>query len=700
MIKPIKLRALALLCFYPILSFAEDNPPVVMMSPVIVDATPPESSGRNRVSQEGVSQYHFSDTDIQSLPQGDNTPLNEVLLQAPGVVQDGFGQIHVRGNHGNLQYRLNGILIPSGLSGFGQIFDSRMISSMNLLTGALPADYGYDTAGVVDMHTAGAKSDPYGEVSVSAGTRNYFQTGIVANGSRGKLSYNLSASWLTNEIGINNPQAGLNALHDRTQQGNGFGFLAYDVNADEQISVMFGQANNAFQIPNRVGLTPLYNSTITPAPPSSQLNDQQNELNSFQVLTLKSHLSSSLDSQWSVYHRLSQIQYLPDGQLGDLFFTGVSSNITRRNEALGIENDTHYVVNLQHTLSWGLMAQNERFLTDNNSQVYYLNQLNANNIASTLPANVVNNTNSNSRYLGVYVSDQWHFMPLWTMNYGLRFDQVAGITNANQLSPRVNFLYQPNQRTTWHVGYANYFTPPANELINTTTVTTYANTTNASPSGANLTVQAERTQYVDMGIDYRLNSDWNINWDNYYSSVKSLQDEGQFGNALIYSAFNYNLGVIYGSEWSANYHHDRWSGNINFSVNRAEANGVQTGQYNFPQNEINYISQNWVYLDHDQRYTLSGSLLYRGQLATYSLDGLFGSGLRSGFANTQTLPAYATLNGSISHRFKSYHDVETRLTVLNIFDRSYLLRDGTGIGVGAPQYGFRRTILMTMSYPF
>ncbi|MDE2422663.1 MAG: TonB-dependent receptor [Betaproteobacteria bacterium] len=679
---------------------AEDALPIVMMSPVIVNATAPADNARHQVSLEGVSQYHFSDSDIASLPQGDNTPLNEVLLQAPGVVQDGFGQIHVRGNHGNLQYRLNGILIPSGLSGFGQIFDSRMISSMNLLTGALPADYGYDTAGVVDMHTAGAKSDPFGEVSLTMGSRDYFQTGVLANGTRGKLSYNLSASFMTSELGIQNPQGGLNALHDRTGQANGFGLLAYEVNADEQVSFMFGQASNVFQIPNRIGLDPQYNSTLTPANPSSQLNDQQNELNSFQVLSLKSHLSSSVDTQWSLYHRVSRIQYLPDPQLGDLFYTGVSSNITRRNEALGVQNDTYDVINAEHTLSWGLMAQNERFLTDNNSQVFYLNQLNTNNIASSSPATVVSNSNSNSRYLGLYVADQWRFIEHWSMNYGLRFDQVAGLTNANQISPRVNLLYQPDERTSWHMGYANYFTPPANELINTTTVAAYANTTNQSSSGANLTVQAERTQYFDVGVDYRLSSDWNVSWDGYYSYVKNLQDEGQFGNALIYSAFNYSEGVIYGSEWSANYHHDRWSGNVNFSVSRAQAKNVATGQYNFPANELNYIAQNWVYLDHDQRYTLSGSLKYRGQFLTYALDGLFGSGLRSGFANTQNLPAYATLNGSLSHRFRDYHNVEARLTVLNLFDRSYLLRDGTGIGVGAPQYGFRRTILMTMSYPF
>ncbi|MFP3740639.1 TonB-dependent receptor plug domain-containing protein, partial [Burkholderia sp. SIMBA_019] len=85
--------------------------------------------------------------DIQSMPQGANTPLNQVLLQAPGVANDSYGQLHVRGDHADLQYRINGIMIPEPISGFGQSLDTRIIDQVNLLTGALPAEYGYRTAG-------------------------------------------------------------------------------------------------------------------------------------------------------------------------------------------------------------------------------------------------------------------------------------------------------------------------------------------------------------------------------------------------------------------------------------------------------------------------------------------------------------------------------------------------------------------------
>ena len=110
----------------------------------------------------GASSYNFSPQALQTIPQGGNAPLNEVLLQAPGVAQDSFGQIHLRGEHANVQYRLNGVELPEGLSVFGQAIESRFANSMTLITGALPAQYGFQTAGVVDIQTKTGTTNPGG----------------------------------------------------------------------------------------------------------------------------------------------------------------------------------------------------------------------------------------------------------------------------------------------------------------------------------------------------------------------------------------------------------------------------------------------------------------------------------------------------------------------------------------------------------
>src|SRR6185369_12714237 len=71
----------------------------------------------------GASQYTFDREALEKQPGGTNLTLNKSLLQAPGVVQDSYGVIHVRNEHANLQYRLNGVIVPESISGFGTTFD-------------------------------------------------------------------------------------------------------------------------------------------------------------------------------------------------------------------------------------------------------------------------------------------------------------------------------------------------------------------------------------------------------------------------------------------------------------------------------------------------------------------------------------------------------------------------------------------------
>jgi hypothetical protein len=90
------------------------------------------------ISQE-LNAAYFGSEALETIPQGENAPLNQVLLEMPGVAQDSFGQIHVRGEHANVQFRINGVELPAGLSVFGQALETRFARSGSLLTGALPA---------------------------------------------------------------------------------------------------------------------------------------------------------------------------------------------------------------------------------------------------------------------------------------------------------------------------------------------------------------------------------------------------------------------------------------------------------------------------------------------------------------------------------------------------------------------------------
>ena len=166
----------------------------------------------------GATSYNFSPQALQTIPQGDNAPLNQVLLQAPGVAQDSFGQIHLRGEHANVQYRLNGVELPEGLSVFGQALESRFANSMTLITGALPAQYGFQTAGVVDIQTKTGTTNPGAEVSMYGGSWNWLQPSFSYGGTSGTWDWFVTGDYLHNDRGIENPDVQLqrHPRHHRT----------------------------------------------------------------------------------------------------------------------------------------------------------------------------------------------------------------------------------------------------------------------------------------------------------------------------------------------------------------------------------------------------------------------------------------------------------------------------------------------------
>jgi len=664
-------------------------------------------AARNALSPDtGSSVYKFDTDDIARLPLGDATPLNQVLLQAPGVVQDSYGQLHVRGDHSNLQYRINGVIVPEPISGFGQMLDTRFANQINVLTGALPAQYGYRTAGIVDITTKGASTDEDGEpkafggeIGTVLGSNATHEVNAQIQGTKDRFSYYLSGVFAENNLGIENPTGNRNATHDHTTQNKSFGMLSYLLDNDSRVSFMFGTSNGRFQIPTRPGLTPQFTLDGAVPPASEALNANQREKTDFQILTYQQKVSPKLDYQVSVFRRASRIDYMPD-PIGDLVYNGVAADITRRNEAHGVQGDASYKLTDKHTLRAGVFVQRERYVADNTASVFAADSSGAQ--TSTTPFTIVDNHSGSGTTMGVYLQDEWKPTDKLTVNYGARYDRVNTIVSEQQLSPRLGLTYDLTPRTRVHAGYARYFTPPPTEKFDTTSVQAFAGTTNALPSDANTAVKSERSNYFDLGVSHQLTPHLTLGLDAYYRDVRHLQDEGQFGNALLYSAFNYERGRIYGLEGSANYRNGNFGAYLNLAVSRAQGKGIETGQFNFGADELAYINNHWVNLDHDQRLTASAGVSYRYSGTTYTSDVLFGTGLRNGFANTEHLPAYWQMNVGAARDFNlpTLGKFKTRLTVLNIFDRSYQLRDGTGIGVGAPQFAPRRTFLLSVSKPF
>ena len=501
---------------------------------------------RNGLSPEtGSSVYRITNSDIKNMPQGEATPLNQVLLQAPGVAQDSYGQIHVRGEHANLQYRINGIMIPEPISGFGQSFDTRIIDQVDLLTGALPAQYGLRTAGIVDIKTKSGEAGNGGSIDVYGGSHGTAQTSGDVYGTEGALTYFFSGSAGVNDLGIEAPTSNGSPLHDHTRQGNAFGYMSYLINPLTRVSVVFGTASNQFEIPNTPGQPTQFVLNGQTNFDSAALNETQSELNNFATVALQGTNGDKLDYQVAYFTRYTRTQFNPD-PIGDLLFNGVASQDFRSNWANGLQGDTTYRLNSSHTLRAGVYFEQDRAVANDGVSVFPTVD---GAQSSDQPFTINSASTTIGRLFGVYVQDEWKVNDKLIINYGLRYDKMNEVVDASQLSPRVGVVYKATPSTTLHAGYARYFTPPPLELIAPTTVAQFNNTTNQAASPQNSPVQPERSHYFDVGVTQRVTSAITVGVDAYYKKATDLLDEGQFGTALINTPFNYATGHDYGVEF-------------------------------------------------------------------------------------------------------------------------------------------------------
>src|SRR5690349_3001264 len=278
-----------------------------------IDVTAALDLSRTALSPDtGSSQYVIDQQAIAQLPLGASTPVNQVLLQAPGVVQDSYGGLHVRGDHGNLQYRINGVIIPESISGFGQTLDARTIQSMKLLDGALPAQYGLRTAAVVDITTrSGHQLGNGGSVGVTGGSFGTLNPNVALWGSSDRWSGFFTANYLQSDAGIENPTASRKPIHDHTDQLKSFGDVSYLIDADTRLSFLFGTANNRFQIPNVPNELPQFGYLDRTTFDSSLIDARQRENTRFGVLALQGKLGQT-NYQVSLGQRYTDVEYTPD----------------------------------------------------------------------------------------------------------------------------------------------------------------------------------------------------------------------------------------------------------------------------------------------------------------------------------------------------------------------------------------------------
>lgn len=660
----------------------------------------------------GATTYTVDAQAIDALPGAANQQLNQVVLQLPGVSQDGFGQLHIRDDHNGLQYRLNGTILPEGIAVFGQTLSPRLVGKLSLITGAMPAQYGLRTAGVIDITTKSGLFQNGGQVSVYGGSHGTYEPSFEYGSSVDGYNLFVSGDFKRTQLGIESVDGSSTPNHDRSDQASLFVYGDHDIGQNDRVSLIGGYSNQRFQIPNPVGLQPDGTWTLGGASdyPSQNLNETQRETTAYGIASWL-HDQGKMTLQTSLLTRYSTLTYRPD-VTGELLYNGIAQAADKKDFAAGLQTEGVYRLNDTHTLRGGVILQAERATSRTSTQVFPVDGTGA---QSGDPITINDSGGKNQFTYSTYLQDEWKIAPTVTLNYGLRFDDVNGFRNEMQLSPRINAVWMATPDLAVHGGYARYFTPPPFELVGAASVARFNGTSAEAPTTLDDTPRAERQNYYDLGAEQKFRTGalkgLTLGIDGYYRQSSELLDEGQFGAPIILTPFNYQSGTVKGVELSANYNRGPITAYANFAVAKAQGRTITSSQFNFDPAELAYIANHDIYLDHDQTYTGSAGASYafdEGMLRgfTAGFDLLYGSGLRTegagGIPNGAALADYVQVNLAFSYKTKlpMVGQMEARLDVINAFDKVYQIRDGDGVGVGAPQFGPRRGLFAGLTKSF
>jgi outer membrane receptor protein involved in Fe transport len=575
------------------------------------------------------------------------------------------------------------------------------VKSVSLIDNFMPAQFGYRNEGVIDIHSKDGCLSPGGQLEYYGGQRGTIQPSLEYGGCGGKLSYYLNGFYYQSALGVQSPTKTPTPEHDRTSQGQGFSYLSYLLSPVTRLSLISGTAINTYQIPGQPDLPVAFPiAGVFNYPNSANTSTTEFEQNYFGILAVQGTAGAKFDYQIALFSRYYRLKYDPD-PIGDLAYNGIADRILHTGFTNGLQADSNFRLNPYHTLQAGYYTSGEILEEDNRALVFAVNSAGE---AGTNPEVVIANSNQKALLFGLYAQDQWHPLRALELTIGARYDVMDYFSWQNQFSPRLGLVYKLTPSIALNAGYARYFQVPPFESVAMNTVNKFAGTTGApAVTSGNQQIEAEDDEFFDAGVGQQMPFGLSATAEGWFQWATKKLDLAQLGKTYIFAPLQYRYGRGWGADFSIVKNTANLSLYFNFAYAIQQATNVVAGQFlvDDPE-ELGYIARHWVYLDDDQEFTSSAGLSYRWWGFLFTADGIWGNGYRFGFANLQTQHPYLQVNAAIGHMLPVpwLGDIEGRVSVVNLFDHVYLIRQGSGIGVFSPQYGPRRAVYFSLKLPF
>jgi outer membrane receptor protein involved in Fe transport len=690
----------------------DGDDPTRPVTELVVTARRLDAARANVDPALGATTYSVTAETVESRPGNEAISVAKVLLQFPGVQADGSGQLRVRQAQGDLQYRINNVIIPEGASDLGESLSARIAQKITVVTGALPAQYGFQTGGVVSVTTKSGAYLDGGQLEGYGGGRGEGEAAFELGAATGATNLFLSGSFHRNPVGLAPPDGSAGPDHDRSDQADGFAYLDHVLDSQTRIGLILGLSDDRFQIPNARGLTAsTYRAPdATFEPPlaveglpdarSEMLDDHRREANRFAVASLI-RTDDKLTVQLAAFVRYSIVSRRADG-VADILFKGLAYSSDERTQSPGAQAEAVYELADAHTLRFGLQFAAERQTSDARYQALPTDA--AGRQTAETPLTFAEHSTGTLRKTSAFVQDEWRLGGDVTLNLGARLDATHGVRSEAAFSPRTSLVWQAPSGATFHVGYARYFLPAPLDGRGELTAEGLAGTTGAPPTQNGDPLRSEHDDYVDVGLQQSFEH-LTLGTDAYARRARNFIAEGEFGPANLPATYNYGRAQIRGVELAATYDAGPLTGWANLALARGVGRAITPNQFFFTAAQLATLAARDVPLREDQRLTGSGGITYRKGRLTTSGSLLFGSGLPrtppGEEVNASHLPAYVQADVSLGYRLDGWGGpLEARVDLINAFDARYRLRDGTGLGDGQAAWSPPRGLFVGLEQTF
>lgn len=681
-------------------------------------------TARAGVGGNPVSVNTISKAQISSSPNRDS--LNRLIETVPGIVRFSYNEPVAHGFHG-LTYEIDGAPLPQATtSNFAEIVDPKSIDSLEVLTGAFPAEYGGSRQGaVVNIVTARLSNvapGTYGHISVGGGNVASAVTSFEQTQRFAHAQLTFSLNMQRNDRGIDAPT--YTATHDNSSQSDEF--LRYLTQLGSRSTLAFDLSHqfSQFQIPINTNS----NNATDPIVSMPGTDDVQREYDRYLNL---SFTTASKDGgtifQAIPWLRFTRVAY--DGDLAnDVLAVAPNSDTTDPfapafAPQVGLRQDRHasyegirlsqFRATDRHAWKIGLDASREQF---DATQTFGCYEVDCNPAPATPPPAPPapgyyafdSTQHQTGSQIGLYAQDKWQPTRLVAINAGIRYDHSTGYTGGWQISPRIGINLSDGGRNVVHVYYGRLYAAPSLEDVRAACV--LLNGCSGTPV---YDLQPERDAYYELGVAHQFNEHLSGYMNIFSRTAVNVLDTTQFLNTPLFAVFNNATGRDTGVELRLqNETHGGDSWFLTSTVSGAYAGGVSGSTFLFPPGTnppgVPITSSELLAPeDHDQTVATTAGYTHRFTDKRWyaTLQGEYGTGYPVNFQNANTnlsgrLPSHVTFDLALGREpgTRAADGLGFSLDIQNLLNHQYLLKIANGFNTTQVAQGMQ--VLFRVTAPF